>query len=1379
MKVGPQKFTEIAKQWEISYKKNKLVGVIKLFNAVLLSAGVKPGQVLTEDEDELLDLDALDTDEMTETLEMATNSIDGIAPIESNNKGGENFRSNFGGFFQKLVTCIMTSSAEADVKRMDDTLKSIVEPFVMMTSFSHAAYRVAFTEATMHMAVSLVTSNRTLSDSITTHQRLIKAEEEKSGAGRATEKFKTLKKQLEGLEKKAKICEQFSAEIFASVFVHRSKDSREDVRSRCMTHLGELIMAWPEKYLVDDYLKYIGWTLTDPSDNVRRATAAALLLLVDHETLSAVRLPEFVTRFHEKMLHLAAQDRDTRVCLLYTEILRKLYEKALLDDLQDEELHLVDQVIFDHTADDKTRMEALEFLMSHTTGFDDDMDEDGEGHEEDDNAGAGNTTKTKGKAKGKAKKSNDETKALARRQKHALQIETLTEFVEHFQKDPARYDEGARMLTDVCLRHDQLKTVLRDWSTITALLLRESDDKITVSLRPAQAAILLRMYTASAEQISDIMNQEQTQNRKVNSEFLAEWNQLNDVLQKDLAKLLKRFSDDRDNLDVLLRLLCCGDFGDAVKSLKPLLKVLEGILETATAADEPLIAKVCTAFRKWSLIGEQGAGAVEPVMTAVFKATWKKVEEATRVLQKVTSAPISKKGQSKKGESGSPLENAMHSLHIAVTKQRAMWSAVDCRSISQIDSADCVDQLIEVMDCVVGLAEGEAVSGQKELYAAAISCAKSASETVLFILMWFMRESTNALTEAVDKHSATQAKMKKRDGKKKAKVDAEEAEENDEEMAVVDQSTDFISGEELDNFDNATSQVLDIRAKLVDALVTWMLLGRSEEGDDGEAALQGTESTMHVDLQRFAFRITNDLRCLFPARVKDHHYVDRLVFVPSQEVLTGLRRVFELEGSRARSSLSRVVDVEDEDEDDDNDDEDGGDRSVKRASRTGKSEEALLHLLLSSLSTTIAWDTDNLNRRQTAAILAHLLDDDKRVVEVVKGLAKTLKVKAPSKYLEVQMVSLKSIYAESVAPYYALYLQAVEGSPPEDYDEKANGEAVDRGRERVKKFAEAYATNWGPRLNEQAASSLVNFFKVAIDYAVEEPNNHLFVEALLSYFRFTTKDGDLLLDLTEHLQAKVDEIEGLQAEIKASKTLGTAVLANFQKSQLPNAKKPRKQDKRLSMTSYSMIEDDEDDVFAGKQLKQAKPKPKPKSRAKPKSAKLKVFKPPTKSAPSRAVRSKVPKYKDSDDDEDEDEEDEEVEKTLISDKTLAKNAVAKKPTQSRGRQAQVYRDESDDEEEEEEEVEKTLISDKTLAKKASDSGAAKAVSSLPKTTLSLEPMGSDDDPESESDAPEKPPQPHAAVSSTAGSKRGRAVITESQELILQTISAIPARKRYR
>lgn len=51
--------------------------------------------------------------------------------------------------------------------------------------------------------------------------------------------------------------------LFKSVFVHRYRDILADARSICIAELGYWIEIYPEHFLEDSYLKYIGWTLYD------------------------------------------------------------------------------------------------------------------------------------------------------------------------------------------------------------------------------------------------------------------------------------------------------------------------------------------------------------------------------------------------------------------------------------------------------------------------------------------------------------------------------------------------------------------------------------------------------------------------------------------------------------------------------------------------------------------------------------------------------------------------------------------------------------------------------------------------------------------------------------------------------------------------------------------------------------------------------------------------------------------------------------------------------------------------------------------------------------------------------------------------------------
>ena len=51
--------------------------------------------------------------------------------------------------------------------------------------------------------------------------------------------------------------------LFSSVFVHRYRDTRPEIRSICIAELGVWMKDYHTQFLADNYLKYIGWTLSD------------------------------------------------------------------------------------------------------------------------------------------------------------------------------------------------------------------------------------------------------------------------------------------------------------------------------------------------------------------------------------------------------------------------------------------------------------------------------------------------------------------------------------------------------------------------------------------------------------------------------------------------------------------------------------------------------------------------------------------------------------------------------------------------------------------------------------------------------------------------------------------------------------------------------------------------------------------------------------------------------------------------------------------------------------------------------------------------------------------------------------------------------------
>ena len=72
-------------------------------------------------------------------------------------------------------------------------------------------------------------------------------------------------------EERSKALSEMSVTLFEGIFVHRYRDTNDEVRAMCVTGLGKCISKHHTTFLAVTYLKYIGWMLNDANAAVRAA----------------------------------------------------------------------------------------------------------------------------------------------------------------------------------------------------------------------------------------------------------------------------------------------------------------------------------------------------------------------------------------------------------------------------------------------------------------------------------------------------------------------------------------------------------------------------------------------------------------------------------------------------------------------------------------------------------------------------------------------------------------------------------------------------------------------------------------------------------------------------------------------------------------------------------------------------------------------------------------------------------------------------------------------------------------------------------------------------------------------------------------------------
>lgn len=94
--------------------------------------------------------------------------------------------------------------------------------------------------------------------------------------------------------------------MYDEVFLVRFRDVDFNIRSTCVGFMCEWIVSAPEIFNFPCYLKYIGWSLSDKNDNVRRKGIGSCIKLVRKK----IDIQAFVSRFKNRMIELSLYDRN-------------------------------------------------------------------------------------------------------------------------------------------------------------------------------------------------------------------------------------------------------------------------------------------------------------------------------------------------------------------------------------------------------------------------------------------------------------------------------------------------------------------------------------------------------------------------------------------------------------------------------------------------------------------------------------------------------------------------------------------------------------------------------------------------------------------------------------------------------------------------------------------------------------------------------------------------------------------------------------------------------------------------------------------------------------------------------------------------------------
>ncbi|EOO02934.1 putative stag domain-containing protein [Phaeoacremonium minimum UCRPA7] len=310
---------DVASRWYQKYQDADENAVTDLVNCVLLAAGCD--QKVTEDD--IRDPDNIQG-RLSELQDVYQDQQITDYPL-AKAKESKAFRDLLTGFFRSLITVLH----ETDVLYKDAPLMENIARWVgTMSSSSLRPFRHTATAVALAMELALVDVAKKLDDRITKSTQQLEAEKNKKGKSRNKNMLASLQRQLDEANHNRELCGDHIRDFFEVVFVHRYRDIDPRIRTECVEALGSWIWVLPTVFMEPEYLRYLGWMLSDIVPSTRQEVLKQLARVFKRD---ASKLGHFIDRFRPRLMEMAAKDSDIGVRVAAISVIETLRTVGMLE----------------------------------------------------------------------------------------------------------------------------------------------------------------------------------------------------------------------------------------------------------------------------------------------------------------------------------------------------------------------------------------------------------------------------------------------------------------------------------------------------------------------------------------------------------------------------------------------------------------------------------------------------------------------------------------------------------------------------------------------------------------------------------------------------------------------------------------------------------------------------------------------------------------------------------------------------------------------------------------------------------------------------------------------------------------------------------------
>ncbi|TVY13720.1 Cohesin subunit psc3 [Lachnellula arida] len=327
---------DVASIWLGRFKEENVTAMAELVNFILKCAGC----TIQITADDINDEDNVENKLGDIQEEYQAQNITDY-PLISKARTNHAFRTSLISFFECLIKAIHESGLMYGETAIIEAMHLWLATMSSSTSrpFRHTATLISLT-----VTNSLCTVVKNEIETAAKALRQLDGEKKKKSVNKA--RLADFQNKVTTNEQHKEMVEVLIKDFFDTVYVHRYRDIDPKIRVECVEALGNWILELPGMFLDGEYLRYMGWMLSDTHVTMRQEVLKQLTKIMkkngNEGNLGGMH--HFIERFRPRMVEIAARDAEPVVRASAVELIDMIREVGMLEP---DDIDVIGKLIFD------------------------------------------------------------------------------------------------------------------------------------------------------------------------------------------------------------------------------------------------------------------------------------------------------------------------------------------------------------------------------------------------------------------------------------------------------------------------------------------------------------------------------------------------------------------------------------------------------------------------------------------------------------------------------------------------------------------------------------------------------------------------------------------------------------------------------------------------------------------------------------------------------------------------------------------------------------------------------------------------------------------------------------------------------------------------